>query len=71
MTCYDIVVDSEWTLTYLTICNLKMNCYNIVVDFSERLTYSMICNLRIACYEIVVDFDWTVNLYNESWLTIS
>ena len=32
MTCYDVVVDSKWTLTYLEICKLKMAFYDIVND---------------------------------------
>ena len=32
MSCYDVVVDYKWTLTYFAICNLKMAFYDIVVD---------------------------------------
>ena len=32
MTCYDVVVDSKWTLTYLENCKLKMAFYEIVID---------------------------------------
>ena len=32
MACYDIVVDYEWMIDLMVICNLVMNCYDIVVD---------------------------------------
>ena len=31
MACYDIVVDSEWTIDLRMICNLIMSCYDTVV----------------------------------------
>ena len=32
MTCFDIVVDSKWTLNSSTIGNFRMACYDVVVD---------------------------------------
>ena len=37
MTCYDVFVDSKWTLTYLAIGNLKMAFYDIVIDSKQTI----------------------------------
>ena len=39
MTCYDVVVDSKWTLSYLAICNLKMASYDVVIDFKWTIDW--------------------------------
>ena len=37
MACYDVIVDSKWTLTYLAISNLKMAFYDIVIDSKQTI----------------------------------
>ena len=39
MACYDIVVDSKWSLTYSAVCHLRIGFYDIVIDLEWTIHF--------------------------------